>query len=467
MIASASTENPLVNLQAERAVLGAILIDPGAADACIEALSEVPGFYLREHRELFEAMIELRQDRQPIDAVTLQDALKRRGTIEVAGGATAIGGLMREVHTSANVQQYIGIVIDRARARSVFEVARKLQALDPVQSAEDLVAQAHEIAERIGDDGADAFEIKPITKAEIEKYISAAPTTGMAIHWEPMRKAFGRLDADGELVVIGARPSVGKTALAISWATEEMRGGTKVGFVSLEKRRRQVLMRMAARMARIDLAKLTHGRDQAGRVLTSAELRALDATAQQMAALPFMLLNAEDVGTPTPQRVVRACAFLARRGASLIFLDQLYRVVFPETQRGMRFGQVIGAFARRLQMEVAWKQKTCVAVLHQLNRESEKTDEPPRLSALRESGELEQDADRVLFLHRPPEADQTAHTNAEFIVAKSSDGWRGTFKAFFAAACGAYFGSKADEGTTFYGVAPEGDDHWSNQTEAF
>ncbi len=459
----------LVNLSAERAVLGAMLFGRDEADKVIDEVSEMPVFSTSEHRELFEAMLELRQSNAAIDPVTLQNALKLRGTIETVGGAGAVGALIREVHTAANLEAYIAIVQDRARARSVFALAQKLTALDPGLHAEDLIAQARDIADRIGDDGGEGFEPKPVTQAEVEGFIDAAPTTGVAIHWAPMRAAFGRLDADGELAVVGARPSKGKTGWMLSWALEELRAGTPVGILSLEKRRRHVLMRFVARMARIDLAKLTHGQNQAGVALTKFERRAASEAAKQLATLPLHLLTLEDIGTPTPARVIRGAKFLARRGAKIVLVDQLYRVVFPEMKQayGLRYGQVLGQFARRLQMEVAWKHRVCVCLLHQLNREAEKTDEPPKLSALRDAGELEQDADRVLFLHRADEVDSAAFTNAEFIVAKSSDGWRGSFKAFFAAACGSYFASKTEEGKTFYAQTDsEADDRWPDQ-EAF
>ena len=249
-----------------------------------------------------------------------------------------------------------------------------------------------------------------------------------------------------------------------------MRGGTHVGFLSLEKRRRQVLMRMCARMARIDLAKLTHGQDQKGQGLTGGELKALAESARQVAKMPFTLLNVEDIGTPSPTRVVRASKYLARRGAKLILVDQLYRVRFDDLlPKGMRYGQVLGGFARRLQMEVAWKHKVCVALLHQLGRGVERSDEPPKLSDLRDSGELEQDADRVMFLHRLKEG---TVQNSEFIVTKSTDGWRGAFKTFFAAACAGYFASQFDEGKTFYGDdgdegEPEDDGRYGRQGEVF
>jgi replicative DNA helicase len=463
--------DPLVNLSAERAVLGAMLFGPIEADKVIDEVSEMAVFTTPEHREVFEAMLELRQANEALDVVTLQNALKLRGTLDtVVGGVSAIGGLLREVHTAANLDSYIGIVQDRARARNVFSLAQKLTALDKGQPSDDLIAQAREIADRIGDDGVDGFTPNPITQSEVEGYIDAAPTTGVPIHWQPMRQAFGRLDANGELVVVGARPSKGKTGWSLAWALEELRGGTPVGLLSLEKRRRQVLMRFVARMARIDLAKLTHGQNQTGVPLTKFERRAASEAAKQLAALPLHLLTLQEIGTPTPTRVIRAGKYLARKGAKLVFVDQLYRVVFPDMAKafGLRYGQVLGQFARRLQMEVAWKHEICVCLLHQLNRDVEKSDDPPKLSSLRDAGELEQDADRVLFIHRPDEVDANAFTNSEFIVAKSSDGWKGSFRAFFAAACGSFFTSKNDEGKTFYAPTDTDlDDRYPDQGDAF
>lgn len=418
---SNSERLPPQNREAERSVLGSMLRDNQVINDIVQIIRQ-EHFYFDAHQKIFQAMVELYDAHQPIDLVILADKLKQKGHIEDAGGYAYLGELWEAAPTAANGEYYARIVREKGIVRSLIHASTDIlrDAYDQVQPADELLAKAEreilEIAEQ-GVTGSTSTLQQAIDEAyarlDARKKGGHADISGIATGFVDLDHLTAGLQ-NNELIILAARPSVGKTAMALNIVRHVVvEEGFPVFFVSLEQARVELAERMLTAQARVDSHKLRKGTLdkvemnrllEAGGILHRAKLFIDDTPAQGMLRI-----------------AANARRLKLREEIRLVVIDYL-QLIDPENRRDPRQEQV-AQISRRLKF-LARELKIPVIALAQVNRSSEdRQDHRPRLSDLRESGSIEQDADTVLLLHRPGRSDSSVEDNTiEVLVAKQRNG---------------------------------------------
>jgi replicative DNA helicase len=384
---------------AERAVLGSMLRDNGTIHDVVLKLG-ADYFRTAPHRMLFAAIVALYDAGKPVDTVTLAELLKDRRQVEDVGGYAYLGELLDAAPTAANVGHYAGIVHDRAIRRLLFEAAREIAArtkdgaAPPEQLLEDAERRIFSVAQ-IGTE-AQTLTARELVGQAYDRYDACAQKGGLG---RGLLTGFVDLDQltaglqDSEVTIIAARTSVGKTMLALALARHTLRDGHPVCFASLEQSGVELIERLACCEAGLDSQRLRCG------TLGPEERRRFHEAGDRLGRLPLFVDEA-------PAQTMTRIAATARRlklqkGIRLLIVDYL-QLVAPEDRRAPRHEQV-SQTSRRLKF-LAKELDIPVVALAQLNRAVEdRQGQEPRLSDLRESGSIEQDADMVLLLHRPPD----------------------------------------------------------------
>lgn len=416
---------PPYDPQAEIGVLGSIVLLPDVLDEIVLMLRP-DDFYDDAHRKLFVHMCALHEANKKIDPTLLIDRLKTAGEFEAIGGAAYLGKVVNAVPNAAHATYYAEIVREKATFRSLIYAATDIlrDAYDESQQSAQLLSQAEQKVFSILDNRSEQSvkSIRDVVLDAMERLDARIAGTHSAGGCD---YGFRDLDAktaglhEGELVILAARPSMGKTALAMNIA-ENVAHHQKVPalFVSLEMSSLELADRLLCSVARVNGHRLRNGT-----VSQEDRLRLVD-TAEVLSRSPLFVDD-------SPSRTVTEIAAAARRikrrhGAlGLLVIDYL-QLIEPDNPKDPRQEQV-AKIARRLK-GVAREMKVPVICLAQLNRQAEVSkDNIPRLSHLRESGAIEQDADVVLFVHREEyyargeERDQLAG-QAQVIVAKQRNG---------------------------------------------
>ena len=427
---------PPFNLEAERAVLGSSLIDADALSAVMEGLS-AEDFYDPRHRKVFEVMEGMFNRSVAVDALTFRDEAKKLGLEERLGGMSFLASLMDSVTTTANVEYHIGIVRDKSVHRSLIVVGSEISKIGFSEEVE--VSDALESAEQ------KVFEIARTGKttnirstrevlsdamSDIEKRLAG----GLAITGVPSGfRDFDRMSAGlqpGGLYILAARPSMGKTALAINIAQyAAMQENIPVLVFSLEMSAEQIVQRMLSSEAKVNLLELFETKSQ-----QNEQWQRLKNAAAAIEKSPLFIDDSSPLNTVELRG--RCRRFFAKYGAGqgLIVLDYLQLM-----QAGRRIEnrtQEVSEISRTLK-SIAREFKVPVLALSQLSRDVEKRDKNnkrPQLSDLRESGAIEQDADMVVFLYREAYYAQENDVNdatAEIIIAKNRNGPTGKVNLVF------------------------------------
>ena len=414
---------PPQDLDAEKSVLGSVLLRQDVLDD-VAAVITAEDFYVEAHACLYRHFRELHDAGQPIDVVTLKARLRAAGDLEAIGGAAYLGELFDSHPVPSRATYYAGIVREKARLRAVITTAAAMlqAAYDPAGNADDVLAQAQEQLASAEDQGRGVDAIG--AALAVDQALDQAKRSGEWRRGLPT----GLVDFDrqlgglfpGELVVLAARPRMGKTSLGIQVMAHNAPRGRGVLFVSLEMSATELTTRMLCARAGVDSNSLRTGNLEGG------DLTALEQQAAEFRGAAFWIIDRPSLTTADIRREARRLH--RRSGLALLIVDYLGRVT-PADVRVKRYEQVgqISGDLKRLSREL----EIPVLLLAQLNREVEGTaDHRPRLSHLRESGETEQDADVVAFLHRPevykPD-DPDLHGQAELIVEKNRNGPTGKF----------------------------------------
>jgi len=418
------------NLEAERTVLGAVLVDNAAFNSAAEVLTR-EDFYRESHRRIFEAMAVLAERSQPIDLVTLKNELLRVGALEAAGGAAYLGSLLDGVPRITNVEHWSRIIKERAVLRNLIHASNRI-----VQSCfegEDEAAVLLDRAEKAIFDIAERrirqgfVGIREIVKESFRTIDQLSQSkeivTGLPTGFVDIDEMTSGLQK-GELVIVAARPAMGKTSFCLNVAQHaSMRAGETVGIFSLEMSKEQLVLRMLCSDARIDAHKL-----RTGRLQEKDWARLAKAYADLSASKVFI----DDSSTVSPLEMRAKCRRLrAEHGLGLVIVDYLQLVT--STGRVENRQQEISAISRSLK-GLAKELAVPVVALSQLSRAPEaRTDRRPQLSDLRESGALEQDADIVMFIYREEEYKPSDENRgiAEIIIGKQRNGPTGTRKLAF------------------------------------
>ncbi len=418
---------PPQSLEAEQSVLGSMLIEHQAILKAMEIL--VPSdFYREQHRTIFEAIIKLSDRGEAVDLVTVSEYLKQQGQMEAVGGMSYLATLSNVVPTAANVEYYAKIVQEKSILRSLIHAGTDIvrhgyAGNEEIESLLDAAEQiVFQIGQRRSTQGFSPIkEVLMETLTHIEHlYSNKGSALGVACGFEDLdQKTSGLQKSD--LIILAARPSMGKTAFSLNIARNAaIEGQVPVAIFSLEMAKEQLAQRLLCSEASIDSQRLRTGN------LDDGDWRRLSVALGRLGEAPIFVDD-------TPSISVMELRAKARRikgehGLGLIIVDYLQLMqnrgrVESRQQEISEISRSLKALARELSVPVL--------ALSQLSRAVEqRTDRRPLLSDLRESGAIEQDADVVMFLHQNPDS---AEPNVlEVIIAKQRNGPTGSLKLFFA-----------------------------------
>jgi replicative DNA helicase len=416
---------PPHNLEAEKSVLGAVLLDERHLyPLLIEETLRPDHFYREQHGAVFEAMIELYQADRKIDHLTVAETLREHGRLEDVGGAEAIDELAAWVPTAGHARDYGRIVRDNARLRALLKTSYEIQA--SVLSREAPPRELLEMAERsvlevAQDERQRTFRpVADILAEETDKLhhlsIAKTPLTGIPAGFNDIDAVTGGFQP-GNLIVIAARPSMGKSALVANIAENASLKGHAVALFSLEMSEAELAQRFVASQARI------RGEDlRRGRVAEGKWQKILEAC-QKLAAAPLWIDDSSDTGVLEVRAKARRLHHQVEGGLGLIIVDYL-QLMRHEGRVDNRVEQV-SQISRGLK-GLARELKVPVIALSQLSRAVEQRggEKKPILSDLRDSGAIEQDSDLVMFIYREEYYDKDSERpgEADIIIAKHRNG---------------------------------------------
>ena len=420
------------SLEAEEAVLGAMMIDDAAANKAIGLLKSSSYFYKEAHRKIFEAMLVLSEESNPIDTVSVSNELKKKKSLKSVGGLYYLTGLVDKVPTAANIETYASIVKEKGILRDLISASHYMSK-KAFESGEDVASILDEAEQSIFSltqqkDNKLFQHIKPILPEAIQNLEKMQSKKGSVVGVPS-----GIIDLDNvtagfrksDLIVIAGRPSMGKTALALSVARNAaLESKVPTAIFSLEMSSDQLAQRLLSSEARIDGQKARTGR------LQPARWKDITIASGKLADAPLFIDD-------TPALSILDLRSRARRlkreeNIELLIVDYLQLMQGPRRSENRQ--QEISSITQSLKA-LAKELDIPVIALSQLSRAVEsRTDKRPVLSDLRESGAIEQDADLVIFLYRPfvyddKKVDQKGL--AYLIVAKQRSGPTRTVKATF------------------------------------
>ncbi|MDP3725140.1 MAG: replicative DNA helicase [Nanoarchaeota archaeon] len=387
---------PPQDIEAESSVLGALLLDKDAIIKIADLLSP-HDFYAPGHQKIYKVILELFETGRPIDALTLQARLKEKGELEGIGGTSYISDLIDSVPSSAHIVHYANIVREKRVRRDLLRAASEIgeKALDP-ENFEEILDQ---VEKRI-------FSISQLSQTQkfvrVKDELAASFERFQRIHEEGVLRGvptgFSKLDSilsglqKSDLILLGARPSFGKTSLALDMARNAAHAGFSVGIFSIEMSIEQVMDRLIASEAQVPLWKM-----RTGRLRDETDFELIQHALGKLSELKIFIDD-----TPSPS--ILQMRSMARRlqiehGLDLAIIDYL-QLIKPRTD-STNMVQQVTEISRGLK-SLARELNIPVLALSQLSRGVDKRegDKTPRLSDLRESGSLEQDADVVMFLAR-------------------------------------------------------------------
>jgi len=428
---SGGVTTPPHNLEAEESVLGAVMLSADAANLALEKL-QADDFYRPAHQLIFEAIVALFDGNEPIDAVTVSDWLRRTNTLERVGGMAYLSGLLNAVPTTANIEYYAEIVEEAASRRRLMHAGAKvtgfaLKTEEPIEDVLDAAeAAVFAVAEKSVGEG--LAPVGPMLQAALERIEEMGARgddiTGLSTGFRDLDRMLAGLQP-ANLVVVAARPSMGKSSLALNIAQHAAEKQEPVAFFTLEMSREEVVQRLLSTMAAVDSHKLRTG--QMGPELWKRVVK-------ETGKLYTMPIFVDDSADLTVTAIRAKCRRMSRKhGLSLVVVD--YLQLMSATGRSDNRQQEIADISRALK-NLARELRVPVIAVSQLNRALEQRENKrPRLGDLRESGAIEQDADIVMFIYRDeyynPGSDQPGA--AEIAIAKHRAGATGTVMMNYAA----------------------------------
>jgi replicative DNA helicase len=419
--ATAEGRVPPHDQEAEAGVLGALLLDQAAIARTIDLIT-ADDFYRANNGAVYRAALALFREGAPIDNVTLAAALQKAGLLERVGGRAHLAMLQESVPTAANVEHYARLVRDKATKRRLISAGGAVAALgyDDALEADEATDRAGREVLAIGQDQARGASSAGEAATEMLEWLERIEASGKGLPGLP--SGLHDLDAltggwkDGELVVIGARPSTGKTSLGLQCAIEAAEAGRSVAFFSLETSRLRLMVRAACSVARVDSRRVERG------MLNEHEHDRLHKAIDRLSRLPIQIDDRP--GLEELALVAQARRLKVQEGTGLIVVDYLQLVGGRRPDDRV---QEVAAVTRTLK-RLAGDLQVPVIALAQLNRGVEQRgDKRPVMSDLKESGEIEQTADVVVLIH-PNEEDPAA---CDLIVAKHRNGPTGTARVGF------------------------------------
>lgn len=414
---------PPHNTDAERRLLGGLFRDPEVFDA-VQVIVRTDDFYQHSHQRIFAAIVDLVTARKPIDLALVHEELRRRKEIDDIGGVPYLVDLWEAEPTGASAEYHAKLVRDAALVRRLIHTANEIlrDAYDRTSEAEELIAQAERRILAIGESASSGDTIRVAADflrdglERIDQRIAnGTQLGGLATGYAALDDLLGGM-RPAELIVLAARPSVGKTALALNILSNVATEGTPVLFFSLEQPEADIADRLLSMGSGVPMSRFTRAS-----TITSADAEAL-AGAAGPDSLGGCAIYLDDLSDQPAARIAAVCRRAVRqKGIQLVVVDylQLMRHENPRDNRNIQ----VGTLALRMK-NLARECGVPIILLSQLNREVEnRGNGRPKLSDLRDSGDIEAHADRVILLHRtsdkPTEHDVLA---IDVIVAKNRNG---------------------------------------------
>ncbi|HEX8651981.1 MAG TPA: replicative DNA helicase [Pyrinomonadaceae bacterium] len=426
-------ERPLPNsAESERAILGAIILDNSLINQAIELLRP-EDFYVPSHRRIFLSMVALSERGSEINPILVSEELRRDGALESAGGLTFITNLTYGLPHFANIAHYAKLVRDKSLLRQLVKVANKVtsEALEEEDEAQVILDHAEAMIFALADERTrQGFaHIKPVADELLEKVQEMAGRSAMLTG---LTTGFNELDTmtsglqPADLIVIAARPSMGKTSLALTLAQNAaIHAQAVVGVFSLEMSKESLVMRMLCSEGRVDAHRFRSG------FLSRDEWARLAGALGTLAETKIFIDDTPGISVLEMRAKARRLA-AEQKKLDLIIVDYL-QLMSGTARRAESRQQEVSQISRELK-GLAKELNVPLIALSQLSRAPEsRTDHRPQLADLRESGAIEQDADVVGFIYREEQYNRTEENAgiAEILVAKQRNGPTGTVKLAF------------------------------------
>lgn len=426
---------PPHDLEAEQAVLGSMLLDKDAVAAAVEVLKP-EDFYREENKLIFTAILNLYNSSEPVDLITVKEELISIGKFEVCGGLEYIADLSEKVPTTANVEQYIKIVEEKSILRSLIKTSNEL-----VNLGYDQTLEIDEIIEKAEKSVFDLVQNRnqkgyiPIKDILVETFANLEKLYNQKEHITGVSTGFLDLDYKtaglhgSELILVAARPAMGKTAFALNIATNaSVRSNIPVAIFSLEMSKEQLVTRILSSETMIDSNKLKTGKMEEEDWIKLAD---------GLQPLSEAEIYIDDTPGISVTEIRAKCRKLKlEKNIGLVVIDYLQLISGSGNRKNANREQEISEISRSLKI-LAKELDVPVIALSQLSRapEQRKEDHRPMLSDLRESGAIEQDADIVMFLYRDDYYNQDSENKniAEVILAKHRGGSTGTVELLWLA----------------------------------
>lgn len=423
---------PPQNIDAEKALLGSIMLRPEAINEVIDIISS-KAFYLKKHRLIYEAILEIFAKSDPIDLLSVSTRLKEKKLLEEAGGASYLAELSSFVPSSTNAKHYASLVQKKFMMRELIEAADFISQVsyDEDDELEELLDKAEK----------KIFEVTNLPT--VHKYIELKDILGEA--WERLDKlhkssgdlrgvpsGFKKLDEKlsgfqkSDLVIIAARPSMGKTSLALDIARQAATyHNVPVGIFSLEMSSQQLVDRMVAAESQVDGWKL-----RTGRLTADSEFQRIRDSLDRLSKAPIYI--DDQPGNNIIKMRSTARRLKSEKNLGLVIVDYLQLMLPVDSRKSDSMVQQITEISRSLK-NLARELDIPVIALSQLSRAVEARGGRPRLSDLRDSGSIEQDADVVAFIHREDKYKENSEKPniAEIIIQKHRNGPIGTVELYF------------------------------------
>src|SRR5665213_3641551 len=427
------------NIDAERFVLGAIMLSGEVYDDVAGAI-EAADFSLEKHRLIFARMKELYERGEKIDRLTVANELMKQGQLESVDGLTYLVSLDEGMPTLTNLESYVRIVKEKSILRqTIFACQRITDQCFNVGESADILESAAAVLDRVQQNsGARESWMTPFEIAIRGGAGLLCPdrgAVGLGTPWKKLTEITSGWNP-GDLVIVAGRPSMGKSAVALQQAYVTAKRGVGVAYISLEMSKESLVRRLVAGISRVDSHRARSG------YLNYEERRLMLETASDLENLPLYI---DDAQSHTPAAVSAALRRLrARTNVGLVIIDhlQLMKATGRAESRHTELAEIAHSFKR-----LAGKMNCVVMLLSQLNRSCEIEKRRPNLSDLKESGAIEEDADVVVFVHRPEmyrRDDQSLRGLAELIVAKQRNGPVGKIALRFLHECQVFEESAAE-----------------------
>ena len=413
-------------LDVEEAVLGAMLLEPNCVDEALDQLND-SCFYSEQHREIFSAMVELVGEHQPVDIITVANKLRQRGKLEEVGGAQMLASLSGKIGSAAHIESYTRLLSQKAIQRDLIVAAHEIlrDAYSEETNVETLIdsAQSKVYAATQSSDRQSVKDIGSVIQEALQRLEKQQTQTGLG----GVPSGFASLDKitngwqPSDLIILAARPSVGKTAFSLNLARNAaVDHHIPTAFFSLEMSSIQLANRLMVSESGLSADKI-----RGGVKLQDDEWNLLEQSLKNLGKAPLYI--DETPSLPIMEFRSKLKSLVKQKGVKFAIVDYLQLMKGPVESQGVR-EQEVAAISRMLKA-TAKELNIPIIALSQLSRKAvdrQGGSGKPVLSDLRESGSIEQDADMVILLYRPAVYDEEADNTSQAIIAKHRHGPTGT-----------------------------------------